>query len=138
MWNVWVFYGFEGGFWLDGFEGMWICYCRGWVWELGITGDGSKMLEAGMASLVWGRVLPWWIGYMQSLKWAVVRLSERREEKGENSPARRGKWQRCLSECGWASNWCWSVGWSWGELGPCEECMREVCEECVILEMRWR
>ena len=27
----WVVYGFEGGFWLDGFEGMWIGFCRGWV-----------------------------------------------------------------------------------------------------------
>ena len=27
----WVVYGFEGGFWLDGFEGMLISFCRGWV-----------------------------------------------------------------------------------------------------------
>ena len=26
-----VVYGFEGGFWLDGFEGMWIGFCREWV-----------------------------------------------------------------------------------------------------------
>ena len=37
---------------------------------------------------------------MQSSKWADVRLSERKEEKGENPPTRRGKRRRCSSTCG--------------------------------------
>ena len=41
-----------------------------------------------------------------------VRLSERREEKGENSPTRRGKWRHCSSKCGWTSYRCRHMGWS--------------------------
>ena len=37
--SIWVVYGFEGGFWLDGFEGMWIGFCRGWVGGVWIGGE---------------------------------------------------------------------------------------------------
>ena len=37
---------------------------------------------------------------MQSLRWAEVRLSEIREEKGENSLTQRGKRRRCSTKCG--------------------------------------
>ena len=53
---------------------------------------------------------------MQSSKWAEVRLSERREEKGENPLAQRGKRQRCSSECGWTLDRHWCVGWSFVSL----------------------
>ena len=49
---------------------------------------------------------------MQSSKWAEVRLSERREEKGENPTARRGKRRHCSTECGWISDYRRHVGWS--------------------------
>ena len=29
----------EGGFWLDGFEGMWIGFCRGWIGVVWIRGE---------------------------------------------------------------------------------------------------
>ena len=41
-----------------------------------------------------------------------VRLSERREEKGENPPAWRGERRRYSSKCGWTSNRHQHVGWS--------------------------
>ena len=53
---------------------------------------------------------------MQSSKWAEVRLSERREEKGENPPAQRGKRWHCSSECGWTSDRRRCVRWSFVSL----------------------
>ena len=47
---------------------------------------------------------------MQSSKWAEVRLSERREEKGENPPTWRGKRWHYLSKCGWTSYRCRHMG----------------------------
>ena len=37
---------------------------------------------------------------MQSSRWVEVRLSEIREEKGENSLTHRGKRRRCSTKCG--------------------------------------
>ena len=59
-----------------------------------------------------------WIRYMQSSRWAEVRLSEIREEKEENSPAQRGKRRHCLSECG-------------VNLGLASECGVELCLSLV-------
>ena len=53
-----------------------------------------------------------WIRYMQSSRWAEVRLSEIREEKEENSPAQRGKRRHCSSKCWWTSDRGRRVGWS--------------------------
>ena len=72
----------------------------------------SEMLEVRWALPAWGWVLPWWIGYMQSSKWTKVRLSEKREENGENPLARRGKWRHCSSECGWTLDRRRCVRWS--------------------------
>ena len=77
------------------------------AWERWIGDVGGEMGFAGV-----GRVLSWWIRYMQSWKWVEVRLSERKEEKGENPPVWRGKQRHCSSECGWTSDQHWRVGWS--------------------------
>ena len=87
-------------------------------------------------------ILPWWIEYMQSLKWAEVREEKKREKTRWNGV---GVWGGAASECGWTSDLRRSVGWSCVSLSSMhgggaevslrmsfkvyEECVRELCEE---------
>ena len=112
----------------DKFEGMWIGYCRGWVWEKCFTGDvgamdrrcwrwdGLRRREGGFC-----------LGGSSTCRaqsgrsWGWVREEKKREKthrrRGVNGSAARrsvggprtdvGVWGGALSP----SRWC--VGWSW-------------------------
>ena len=56
-------YGFEGGFWLDAFEGMWISFCRGWVRGVWIGGEvRSSDSNRGWIGGVWIGFCRGWVG----------------------------------------------------------------------------
>ena len=69
MWvGGWVVYGFEGGLWLYGFEGMWIGFCRGWVGGVWIRGEvrwGCWTQIEGGSEVRWGEV----VGLRNELNW---------------------------------------------------------------------
>ena len=114
--NIWVVYGFEGGFWLDGFEGMWIGFCRGWVGGVWIGGEvrssnsNRGWIGGEVRSLDWNRGWiegevrlsnsnrGWIVGEVRSLDWnrgcigGEVRLSDWNELK---------QWRE--THCGWIS-----------------------------------
>ena len=116
-----------GWIWLDGFQGMWIGFCRGWVWELGFVGDVRAMNRRSWRRVglcrregefeISGGV---WIDTCRaSSRWAKVRSEWDKRRQGRKLSGAEGKTAASLVGV-WGgapslSRWC--VGWSWSELG---------------------
>ena len=103
----------------DGFEGMWIGYCRGWVWEkcftsdMGVTDrrcwrwDGLYWREGEFClggSSTCKAQSGWRWGWVDRVRWHWS------SECG-------GPWTNVCMWGGVASLSRWCVGWSWGEMG---------------------
>ena len=80
-----------------------------------------------------GDFFPWWIGYMQSLKWAKVREEKKREKTHRTSI---GVWVDVGPSMKYGVELRLSVvdawGWSWGELEDEFRGVWGVCEEWPI------